>query len=124
VHVTDTLTFVALAGAAAAGMIAILKLLRAIIGWIRSAQLMGERVARTMEIVEKELTPNGGSSMKDHVRKTHDRFAALEGRVLVLENAHVVPSGRRDSDPGVVVPHQSLAAPPDAGPSTIDGDAT
>jgi hypothetical protein len=45
----------------------------------RALWRFGEKSVRAFEIIERELTPNGGGSTYDIVRQDHARLAAVEG---------------------------------------------
>lgn len=111
--VETTLQFIALLGAAVAALAVIWT--KAIAPVLRWGRHLKHEVDHMRDVINKELTPNGGHSMKDHVRKTHEALEALDARVTHIELEGAPVGGRRATDPHVI-----KAPPVVVTPTTID----
>jgi hypothetical protein len=57
-------------------------LVKAIMGLFRTAS----RIEKVWEVVNRELTPNGGHSVKDQLNRMDARLVVVEEKVHVVEN--------------------------------------
>lgn len=83
--------------AVAAGMAAILYILRAMVrGW-RWARLGWVRARALGDLLEHELSPNHGGSMKDNLTAIARGLGAAQGRLAEIERRLGINSARLDA---------------------------